>query len=138
MPPAVILMPAQFTVTVDTLTVECQVSEATVAFDTTTATIKTLCGENEVTTAEKGKLTLAGYQDFTVADGLCNFLWANASKTATFEITGTDAAGNTASLAGDMQCRRPPFGPTADDAAKFSIDIPVIGVPVLTVTPAGP
>ena len=136
MPPAVILMPAQFTVTVGTLTVECQVSEATVAFNTTTATIKTLCAENEITTAEKGKLTLAGYQDFTVADGLCNFLWENALQPATFEIVGTDTAGNVATLTGDMQCRRPPFGPTADDAAKFSIDIPVIGVPSLVVTPA--
>jgi hypothetical protein len=131
-------MPAEFTVTIGTLTVECQVSEASVKFDTTTATIKTLCAESEVATAEKGTLTLAGYQDFTEAEGLCNFLWANALKQASFQITGTDAAGNVAELAGDMQCRRPPFGPTADDAAKFSIDIPVIGIPVLTVTPAGP
>ena len=36
-----------------------------------------------------------------------------------------------------MQCRRPPFGPQADDAAKFSLDIPTIGLPVLVVTPAG-
>ena len=137
MPPAVILMPAQFTVTVDTISCECQVSEATAAFDVTTATIKTLCGEAELATAEKGKLTLAGYQDFTEADGVCNFLWEHTLETATFEITGTDQAGATATLAGSMQCRRPPFGPTADDAAKFSIDIPIIGVPTLTVTPAG-
>jgi hypothetical protein len=135
MPQAVILMPAQFTVTVGTLTVECQVSEATVAFDTTTATIKTLCAENEVTTAEKGKLTLAGYQDFTVADGLCKFLWDNALAQAAFIITGTDTEGNIATLTGAMQCRRPPFGPTADDAAKFSIDMPIIGIPDLVVTP---
>ena len=138
MPPAVVLMPAQFTVKVDETQVECQVSEATVAFDTTTATIKTLCAENEVTTAEKGKLTLAGYQDFTVADGLCNFLWENALASATFEIVGTDTAGNTATLTGSMQCRRPPFGPTADDAAKFSIDIPILGIPTLAVVAAGP
>jgi hypothetical protein len=132
---AVILMPAQFTVMVGTQQCECQVSEATVAFDTTTATIKTLCAETELTTAEKGKLTLAGYQDFTVADGLCNFLWENALQQATFSIVGTDSDGNVATLSGNMQCRRPPFGPQADDAAKFSLDIPVIGVPTLTVTP---
>jgi hypothetical protein len=135
---AIILMPAEFTVTIGELSVECQVSEATVKFDTTTATIKTLCAESEVATAEKGTLTLAGYQDYTEAQGLCNFLWENALKQATFVITGTDAAGNVAELTGDMQVRRPPFGPTADDAAKFSIDIPVIGIPALVVTPAGP
>ena len=102
----------------------------------TTSTIKTLCAENDVTTAEKGKLTLAGYQDFTAADGLCNFLWENAQRTASFEIVGTDEAGATATLTGSMQCRRPPFGPTADDAAKFSLDIPVIGTPTLAVVPA--
>jgi hypothetical protein len=132
---AVILMPAQFTVQVDTMQVECQVSEATLKFDVTTATIKTLCEEADLATSEKGTLTLAGYQDFTAADGLCKFLWDNALATATFTITGIDEAGNSASMAGSMQCRRPPFGPTADDAAKFSLDIPVIGVPVLTVTP---
>jgi hypothetical protein len=135
---AIILMPAEFTVTVGTLSVECQVSEATVKFDTTSATIKTLCEESEIATAEKGTLTLAGYQDFTEADGLCNFLWDNALKQAAFVITGLDAAGNSAELTGSMQCRRPPFGPTADDAAKFSLDIPVIGIPTLVVTPAGP
>jgi hypothetical protein len=134
---AVIIMPAEFTVTVGTLTVECQVSEATVKFDTTTATIKTLCEESEIATAEKGTLTLAGYQDFTEATGLCNFLWDNALKSAIFEITGTDAAGNAAALSGNMQCRRPPFGPTADDAAKFSLDIPIIGIPTLVLTPGG-
>lgn len=134
MPQAVILMPAQFTVMVDTQQVECQVSEATVAFDVTNATIKTLCGETDLATSEKGKLTLAGYQDFTVAEGLCNFLWENALAAATFSIVGTDTAGNVATLTGEMQCRRPPFGPQADDAAKFSIDIPLIGIPTLTVT----
>jgi hypothetical protein len=135
---AIILMPAEFTVTIGDVSAECQVSEATVKFDTTTATIKTLCAESEVATAEKGTLTLAGYQDYTEAAGLCNFLWENALKQAEFVIVGTDAAGNTATLTGDMQVRRPPFGPTADDAAKFSIDIPVLGIPDLVVAPAGP
>jgi hypothetical protein len=135
---AIIIMPAQFKVEVGAISVECQVSEATVKFDTTTSTIKTLCEETDLATSEKATLTLAGYQDFTEAEGLCNFLWDNALKAAAFTITGTDAAGNEAALVGSMQCRRPPFGPQADDAAKFSIDIPVIGIPDLTVTPAGP
>ena len=133
---AVVLMPAMFTVQVGTLSVECQVSEATVAFDVTSTTIKTLCGESDLTTAEKGKLTLAGYQDYTAADGLCNFLWDHALEPATFTITGTDTAGNVVELTGDMQCQRPPFGPQADDAAKFSLDMPVIGIPTKTLTPA--
>jgi hypothetical protein len=107
-------------------------------FDVSTATIKTLCEEAELATSEKGTLTLHGYQDFTAADGLCNFLWDHALQTATFTITGTDEAGNVVSMAGSMQCRRPPFGPTADDAAKFELDIPLIGIPVKTLTPAGP
>lgn len=133
---AVVLMPAQFTVTIGTLSVECQVSEATVAFDVTTSTIKTLCEETDLASAEKGKLTLAGYQDYTEANGLCKFLWDNAVKSAVFEIVGTDAAGNVATLSGSMQCRRPPFGPTADDAAKFSLDIPTIGIPELAIVTA--
>jgi hypothetical protein len=115
--------------------VECQVSEATVKFDTTTTTIKTLCQESDLATSEKGVLTLAGYQDYTEATGLCNFLWDNALKSAAFTIVGTDGAGATATLAGDIQCRRPPFGPQADDAAKFTLDIPVIGIPTMTVAP---
>jgi hypothetical protein len=133
---AVILMPAQFTVSIGTLQVECQVSEATVAFDVTTATIKTLCEESDLATSEKGKMTLAGYQDFTEASGLCNFLWEHSLESAAFVIVGTDAAGNVATLTGNMQCRRPPFGPQADDAAKFSLDIPIIGIPDLVVTTA--
>ena len=105
------------------------------SFDVVSATIKTLCGESDLATSEKGKLTLAGYQDFTEADGLCNFLWENSLAAATFTIVGTDEAGATATLTGSMQCRRPPFGPTADDAAKFSLDIPLIGIPTLTVVP---
>ena len=133
---AVILMPAQFTVQVDTMQVECQVSEATVKFDAATTTIKTLCEESELATSEKGTLSLKGYQDFTAATGLCKFLWDNALKQATFTISGTDETGSVAELAGSMQCRRPPFGPTADDAAKFELEIPVIGLPALTITPA--
>jgi hypothetical protein len=135
---AVILMPAQFTVKVGEIGVECQVSEATVSFDVSNVTIKTLCAESDLATSEKGKMTLAGYQDFSKADGLCKFLWDNALAPATFEIVGTDTAGGTCTLTGNMQCRRPPFGPTADDAAKFSIDIPIIGIPTLDVVPAVP
>jgi hypothetical protein len=135
---AVILMPAQFTVEVDAIQCECQVSEATIKFDVSTSTIKTLCQEAELATAEKGTLTLHGYQDFTAAEGLCNFLWDHALETATFTITGTDEAGNSVSMAGEMQVRRPPFGPTADDAAKFELDIPLIGIPTKTLTPAAP
>jgi hypothetical protein len=135
---AIILMPAQFTVEIGAVSCECQVSEATVKFDTTTATIKTLCEESELATAEKGTLTLAGYQDFTEATGICKFLWDNALQQAAFTIEGTDSAGAVATLSGNLQCRRPPFGPTADDAAKFSLDIPVIGIPSLVVTAAPP
>ena len=132
---AVVLMPAQFTVTVGTASVECQLSEATYSTDVTEATIKTLCAENKLATNESGKLKLAGYQDFTEPDGLCNFLWENALAEGEFVISGTDAAGATAVLTGTMQCRRPPFGPTADDAAKFDVECPTIGIPTLVVTP---
>ena len=122
---AIILMPAQSTVTVGA-------GRGRVpgfrgdgrAFDVTSATIKTLCGESDLATAEKGKLTLAGYQDWTEADGLCNFLWENALMAGDFVIVGTDEAGATATMTGQVQCRRPSFGPQADDAAKFSSTSP--------------
>ena len=135
MPQAVILMPAQFTVTVGAISVECQVSEATAAFDVTTATIKTLCAESDLATSEKGKLTLAGYQDWTDPDGICNFLWDNALQPGDFVIVGTDLAGATATLTGQLQCRRPNFGPAADDAAKFTLDLPLLAMPTLVVVP---
>ena len=123
---AVVLMPAKFTVMVDTIEIECQVSEATVSFDVTTATIKTLCGEADLATSEKGKLTLAGYQDFTEADGLCNFLWENALSRGDVSDHRTDDAGNVAELTGNMQCRRPPFGPASrrrgEILARYSRD----------------
>ena len=134
---AIVLMPAQFTVKVGpSLQCECQVSEATVSFNVSSATIKTLCQEADLATVEKGKLTLAGYQDWTDPAGLCNFLWTNALATAEFEIVGTGADTAVCTLTGNMQCRRPSFGPTADNAAKFSLDIPCIGIPTLVVTPA--
>jgi hypothetical protein len=134
---AIILMPAQFTVSVGATQVECQLSEATAAWDVTSSTIKTLCEEIEVGSGEKGKLTLAGYQDWTDPDGICNFLWSNTLMQGDFVIVGTDQAGGTATLTGVLQCRRPSFGPTADDAAKFSLDLPIIGEPDLAVV-AGP
>ena len=134
---AVIMMPAQFTVTVGATEVQCQLSEATAAWDVTSATIKTLCEEAEIGTSEKGKLTIAGYQDWTDPDGICNFLWANALMEGDFIIVGTDQAGATATLTGTMQCRRPSFGPQADDAAKFSIDLPLVGMPDMVIAPAG-
>ena len=126
---AVIMMPAQFTVSVGATEVQCQLSEATAAWDVTSATIKTLCEEAEIGTSEKGKLTIAGYQDWTDETGICNFLWTNALAEGDFIIVGTDTAGATATLTGKMQCRRPSFGPQADDAAKFSIDLPLVGMP---------
>ena len=134
--PPVILMPADFKVTIGALEVECQVSEATVKFDTTKVTIKTLCGENELTTAERGTLTLAAYNDATLETGLYSFLWNNALATAAFELTGTDDDGNSALMAGNLQCLRPPFGSVSDDASHYSIDLPLVGIPTLTVTPA--
>ena len=107
---AIVLMPAQFTVKVGpSLQCECQVSEATVSFDASSATIKTLCQEADLATVEKGKLTLAGYQDWTDPAGLCNFLWENALATAVFEIVGTGADTAVCTLTGNMQCRRPNF-----------------------------
>ena len=54
-----------------------------------------------------------------------------------FEIVGTDQAGATATLTGNVQCRRPSFGPQADDAAKFSIDLPLVGMPALVIRRPG-
>jgi hypothetical protein len=137
--PAIVMLPASFTVTVDAVPVTVQVTEATLAFDTSTTTIKTLVEETDYQTGEKCTLTLAAYQDWTAdqASSICWLLWNSAGIAAPFEITGTDEAGATVTASGTATMRRPNFGPTADDAAKFSIDIPVIGIPDLTLTPGG-
>jgi hypothetical protein len=134
------MLPAQFTVEVDAVPVTVQVTEATLAFDTTTTTVKTLAEETDYQTGEKATLTLAGYQDWTADEtkSLCWLLWNNAGTVAPFTIIGTDEAGAAVTAAGSMQVRRPPFGPTADDAAQFSIDIPVVGIPTLTLAPVTP
>jgi hypothetical protein len=137
---AIALLPAQFKVTIDTLSVEVQVSEATLAFETNVTTVRTLTEETDLSTGEKCTLTLAGYQDWTAGKtaSLCWVLWEKAGFVAAFEITATNQAGDTVTASGDFQARRPGFGPTADDAARFSIDIPVIGIPELDFIPATP
>ena len=135
---AIVLMPAQFTVKVGpSLQCECQVSEATVSFDVSSATIKTLCQEADLATVEKGKLTLAGYQDWTDPAGLCNFLWdERTSHGRSLRLWGRERTPRCARSPGICNAGVLAFGPTADDAAKFSLDIPCIGIPTLVVTPA--
>jgi hypothetical protein len=138
----VALLPAQFTMTVGTLEVTKQLSQATLAFDVSSTTVRTLTEETELSTGEKCTLTLAGYQDWTEgeADSLCWALWNTSLQLADFELEGTNQDGDTVTASGKFQSRRPAFGPTADDAARFSIDIPVIGIPDLefTAATAGP
>jgi hypothetical protein len=135
----VVLLPDSFTVTIGGAEVTAQVSEATFAFDTQTATIKTLTGETDLATGEKCTLTLAAYSDWQLpaADSLCWTLWNGTPQRAQFSIVATDPdSGVVITATGTFQARRPPFGPTADDAAKFSLDMPVIGVPtIIPVTP---
>ena len=137
---ATVLMPAQFTVTIGTVEVSKQVSEATLKFETSTTTVKTIREETDVATGEKGTLTLAGYQDWTdpATASLCWLLWNSALQSAAFIIVGENQDGDSIEATGSFQARRPNFGPTADDAAKFSIDLPLLGMPSLTLTPATP
>jgi hypothetical protein len=130
---AVALLPAQFKMKLGTLEITKQLSEATLKFDISTTTVRTLTEETDLATGEKCTLTLAGYQDWTEGEdaSLCWVLWNGSGKTATFELTGENEAGDTVVASGSFQARRPTFGPTADDAARFSIDIPVIGIPDL-------
>ena len=121
---AVVLMPAQFTVTVGTASVECQLSEATYSTDVTEATIKTLCAENELATNESGKLKLAGYQDYTEPDGLCNFLWENALAEGEFVISGTDAAGATGRAHRHDAMSAPPVRPDGRRRSQVRRGVP--------------
>ena len=135
----VALLPAQFTMKVGALEVTKQLSQATLGFDVSSTTVRTLTEETELSTGEKCTLTLAGYQDWTEgeADSLC-WRWNSSLQLAAFTLEGTNQDGDKVVAAGDFQSRRPAFGPTADDAARFSIDIPVIGIPSLTFTAAVP
>lgn len=136
----VVLLPDQFTVTVSGQEVTPQISEATFAFDTQTATVKTLSGETDLATGEKCTLTLGAYQDWQApaAESLCWALWNNAGKVAQFSIVATAEDGTVVTATGSFQARRPPFGPTADDAANFSLDMPVIGTPSIVPVPGAP
>jgi hypothetical protein len=135
----VVLLPDAFTVTIAGSEVTAQVSEATFAFDVQTASVKTLTGETDLQTGEKGTLTLAAYSDWQLDpdDSLCWALWNGTGQRAQFVIVGTDPdSGIKITATGTFQARRPPFGPTADDAAKFSLDMPLIGVPTIVPSPA--
>jgi hypothetical protein len=129
----VVLLPKQFTITIGGVETTAQISEATFAFDTQTATVRTLVGETDLATGEKTTLTLAGYQDWqnAPAESICWTLWENNGKTADFKIDAETEDGTTVKASGSFQARRPPFGPTADDAARFSLDMPVLGTPVI-------
>jgi hypothetical protein len=128
------LMPAQFTVTVDGEEVTKQVSEATIKPDVTSTTIRTLGYEFDRNSGQKFTLTLAAYQDWTdpEAESLCWILYNHALEDLDFEIVGEAEDGTTITATGTMQGRTPDFGPTADDAARFSIDLPIVGRPTYT------
>ena len=135
----VVLMPKAFTVTVGDVDTTAQISEATIAFDTQTATVRTLGGEAELATGERGTLTLAGYQDWQLPEALsiCWALWNANGRTAQFVIEAQTEDGAEVTASGQFQARRPGFGPTADDAAQFSLDMPLLGIPDIMTTPAG-
>jgi hypothetical protein len=132
---AIALLPGMFTVTVGAVEVTKQIDGAVIAFDTSTTTIKTLVEESDIATGEKATLTLSGYQDWPDPAGICNLLWAQSLQLGEFIIESTDQTGAVVTCTGTLQLRRPSFGPTADDAAKFSIDLPLKGIPDITVVP---
>lgn len=121
--------------TLDSKSVECQLSQAALVDEPTTEEVNTFCGK-ETFASPAYKLNLGGFQDWGAVDAVCDILHtayvADPVEPIDFVLTvGTKTRSGTAKPNKDVD-----FGGDAGAALTFSTVLDVVGMPAEgTVTP---
>ena len=110
---------------------ECQLTTAEVTDEPTTEEFQSFCG-TETFASSAYKLHLAGAQDWTDVDGICDVIHAAYIAEPVAEIDFEVALGEPASQWRSGQCKPTadvPFGGAAGSPLTFDQTLDVIGVP---------
>jgi hypothetical protein len=131
--PVTVLYPADVTLMVGTVQCEAQLSAAILEPAHSDTTVDLLSQTLVVGTKTTRVLRVEGLQDWGKgAASICEFLWANHGKAATFTLKFQTGAMAHGTWAGSVTCREPQSGATAGDGAKFAVQLPCNDRPVFT------
>ena len=116
------------TLSLDAVSVECNLDQAELVDEPTTEEVNTFCGTETFATPNY-KLNLGGFQDWGAVDAVCDIIHTayttDPIASIAFSITvGTKTRSGTAKPTQDV-----PFGGTAGSPLKFSVVLNVEGVP---------
>lgn len=130
------------TLSLDTNSVECQLSQATLVDEPETEEISTFCGKETFATPAY-KLNLAGFSDWTDVEGVCTILHeaykADPTAEVDFVLSLGKAPGAVATRTGVAKPTKDvDFGGESGSAMKFEVTLDVVGVPTEGYTPATP
>jgi hypothetical protein len=112
----------------DTNSVECQLSKMELVDEPTTEEVETFCGKETFATPNY-RLNLGGFQDWATVDGVCEIIHTAYTSDPIADINfvatvGTSTRTGTAKPTADV-----PFGGEAGSALKFEQTLNVNGVP---------
>jgi hypothetical protein len=117
------------TLSLDTNSVECQLSKAELVDEPTTEDVETFCGKETFATPNY-RLNLGGFQDWGSVTGVTEIIHTAYTADPVAEIdfiltVGTATRTGTAKPTADV-----PFGGEAGSALKFEQTLNVVGTPV--------
>jgi len=110
---------------------ECQLNTAEVVDEPSTSEAQTFCGTETFATPAY-KLNVAGFQDWTDVDGVCNIIHTAYTTDPVSEIDFEVALGDPAAAWRSGQCKPTgdvPFGGSAGDPLAFEQTLDVVGTP---------
>jgi hypothetical protein len=114
---------------------ECQLSRAEITDEPSTEEIQTFCG-SETFASPAYKLNLAGFQDWTDVDGICEIIHAAYTTDPVAELDFEVALGETPTIKYRSGTCKPtqdvPFGGTAGSPLAFEQVLDIIGTPAET------
>ncbi len=113
---------------------ECQLNTAEVTDEPSTETFSSFCGDETFATPSY-KLHLAGAQDWTDVDGICEVIHDAYTADPVSEIDFEVALGDPASKYRSGQCKPTSdiaFGGTAGSPLAFDVTLDIIGTPAET------
>lgn len=119
--------------TFDTTEYNQQLTKAELTPSTETAQLKTLDPQTTHSDVDSASWTfdIAGVQDWVVAQGLADFLYANHGQVAEVVLQPRPGAGQRIATF-DVVCMSPNFGGTQGEWALMELSLPVDGAPVFT------
>lgn len=107
-----------------------QLDTATLTPEQSTQTKKTLVPDGTLQDVDNStwSLTLAGIQDYVEDQGIARFLFENEGEQFAFEV---EPKAGGVKMTGIAVAKAPPFGGETGNWAEFSLELPVVGKPLL-------